>query len=412
MLHTLAPAYALAVAASLVGARADADDGDLWLSLEGRITSGIDDVSSLRLWHASAGIDWRVAPTLALQARIPLVVWPDGRADLGDGADLGVGGELGLRLFPLPDAAVRPYLLGAVGLLFFPDGPFLPGGDIYEAQVSFGLGLELALDAHWMISAHAHWAHLSNGQGLGPHNPAYDGAGVTLGLSHRLTTTAALPRRPRGRVAPGRAASSPGGLVDLTLGEADGELLGSCRVRVVHRLIPHLIAQLDVEAGTLASEALGEVGLDLALQLAPVTVGNHFGYRSFVGFDLLVVAIQVEAHLGDEASLVALGHFEHEADARLDDLFRAAIGLRVAPFETFVVELGVAFDRIGRAAGDTSDPYLGLEWQLPLHLDGAHLALFVDRQASTLDTVGIRLYAGLGPTLHAANRNEGWRRLR
>ena len=59
-----------------------------------------------------------------------------------------------------------------------------------------------------------------------------------------------------------------------------------------------------------------------------------------------------------------------------------------------------------------SDPYLAVEWMLPLPTAAWQLSVFVDRQVDAVDTAGARLSYGMGRTLRDLARAEGWRRLR
>lgn len=73
-----------------------------------------------------------------------------------------------------------------LGSLLIYSGDFPPGGDIYN--FSWRLGGALAFRVHESISltVGVRWMHVSNGQGLGPQNPSYEGLGFPLGVAYRL----------------------------------------------------------------------------------------------------------------------------------------------------------------------------------------------------------------------------------
>ena len=79
--------------------------------------------------------------------------------------------------------AVSLDLLG--GLVIYSDR-FPPGGDIYNFTWRMGGALLFRLGPRLTLSVGARWMHVSNGQGLNPGNPSYEGVGVPLGLTYRL----------------------------------------------------------------------------------------------------------------------------------------------------------------------------------------------------------------------------------
>lgn len=404
----------LVLVAALAPATAAAQERTRPVALvaEARVLAGNDDVDGLGLAVTGVGAELRVAPSLRLRALalglVPFGAPPDGRAAYGGG-----GGEFGLRLTPFSSSVVRPFASWSVGLLFFPQRPFLPRGDIYEFILSFGLGAEVSLGERVTLGAQLQYAHLSNGQGLGPHNPAFDGPGGAVTLSAAVGTPRPVPDIWQG-VAPSpgdRPPWVPGVIADAAVGRIGDATLGLGRARAFWRFSARALGAVDVASGGLAGDGFIDVGLVAAAHWELFSVGGRAGYRRYAGLDTLAVEAQVEGHVSPEVTLLAMGSFERTFD--FGHVARAAVGVRVFPLRSLTIDLGVGFDRLGDAPfDDASDPYIGVEWQLPVGAPDWQVSLFLERQVSTLDLVGIRVAWGMGPNLRDVARRSGWRPVR
>jgi hypothetical protein len=382
-----------------------------------RFAFGVDRVAGMSLEIDGIGMRFQLAPTLEAHAAA-LGLITAGTAELGPPARSGWGGELGLRLSPWPTWSVRPYVYTGLGLLLFPRRPFLPGGDVYEGLVSFGVGADVPLDDRWSVGVKGFAAHLSNGQGLGPHNPAYDGYGAGLELKYAVlrgepSKSPWADAPPHGAGGSARAGYAPGFSIDAEAGRVGDAALLAARLRGAERISDAVIAVLDTEIGTLAEEPVAEIGLAVVGHLGWASLGVHGGYRRYAGIDTALATAQLEAHATQELSFVAMAH--HERARGFEDLWRAAIGGRLFPLPSVVLEVGVGFDRLGQAntfQNDHADPYFAAEWAMPFSSKEWQLSLFLDRQISTVDTVGLRFAYGMGEHLRDAARRDGWRRLR
>jgi hypothetical protein len=78
------------------------------------------------------------------------------------------------------------FAVDAGGALLFYSSHFPPGGDIYDFAWRVGGTLGYQVTPRFRVELGGRWMHVSNGQGLGPFNPAYEGAGVTIGTQITL----------------------------------------------------------------------------------------------------------------------------------------------------------------------------------------------------------------------------------
>jgi hypothetical protein len=400
-----------------VGARAEPEPEPAWrarlsLTIDARGELGPGDVAGIDLGLVGAGIEWRATPTLRLRAEA-LLLGATGSSDTGTSAGSGAGGELAARVLPFPRWPVRPYLRASAGTLLFLRRPFLPGGDVYDFILQLGAGLEIPVGERLALYGELHAVHLSNGQGLGPGNPAFTGEGALVGAAYALAPldpsadqAASLPA-----VEEARPNLKPGATFDAEVGNADGSLLVGARDRVAQRLSGHTLALMDIESGSIGGGHFVEAGLDLAGHWTRASAGVHSGYRRFAGTGTYVEQVQLEANVSPEATLVAMG--EWDLSSRGADAARAAAILRLFPIERFVIELGGRYTWIGGTPASSSvGPYFALEWQLPFKPSSWQASLFVERQAQSLQLAGARFSWDMGPTLLDIARRTGWRRLR
>lgn len=76
--------------------------------------------------------------------------------------------------------------LDASGSVMFYDRSFPAGGSRYNGMLQAGPSLSLGLDTRRTLTAGARWTHISNGQGLGAHNPSFDGRGLFVQVERAL----------------------------------------------------------------------------------------------------------------------------------------------------------------------------------------------------------------------------------
>ena len=366
---------------------------------------------NLHLGLVGAGIEWRATPTLRLQATA-LLLGATGSNDVGETAHGGAGGELAMRLVPFPRGPVRPYLRASGGLLLFLRGPFLPGGDIYDFILQLGAGLEVPIGARLSLFGDLHVVHVSNGQGLGPFNPAFTGEGALLGAAYALASPgpSAAPE-PVPTVDEARPDWRPGATFDAGAGHTAAGTELAVRDRVAERLTRHTLALMDIESGVIDAAHFVEAGLDLAGHWTWASAGVHGGYRHAVGTGTFVASAQVEAVISREASLVLMGQVELPRAAA--DAFLAGAVLRLLPIDTFLIELGGGVRHVGGPApGDAFVPYLALDCQLPFGVRTWQASLFIERQLDELQIAGVRISWDMGSSLYELVRRTGWRRLR
>lgn len=383
----------------------------LALTADARGEVGEGDVAGIDLELVGVGLEWRTTPNLRLRAEL-LALGATGVADTGRSASHGAGGELSALVVPFPAWRVRPFLRASAGTLFFLRRPFLPGGDFYDFILQAGAGLELPLDDRLALFGDLHVVHLSNGQGLGPFNPAFGGAGGLLGATYALAPRDE-PEAPLPVHAPVQEARpnwQPGATVDASIGNFQSSLELAARARVTERLTRRTLAVLDLEAGQLDSLSFVEAGVDLAAHWTGASAGVHGGFRRYAGIDTYVQQVQLEANITDEASVVAVGDWE--APIGFADTYRAAMILRVFPIDTLLTELGGGYQRVGTSPlNDGGTVYFAVEWQLPIHVPAWQVSLFAVRQIDELQFAGLRISWDMGATLRDLARQTGWRRI-
>ena len=141
---------------------------------------------------------------------------------------VGLGPTAYLGLSPLRVGRLSLGAEASAGLLLY-STRFPAGGDRYNGMLRVGPVLALRLSSADEVRLSGKWMHVSNGQGLGPHNPSYEGHGLTLAWSRGITHT--VTNRPAAR----RRAVA-GGILGGLLGTTGGILLsrhceaGNCRI--------------------------------------------------------------------------------------------------------------------------------------------------------------------------------------
>jgi hypothetical protein len=98
---------------------------------------------------------------------------------------LGVGPTVSAGLRVLETRSTR-LSLEAVGSVMVYDRGFPAGGSWYNGMVQAGPSLSIGLADARSLTLGVRWTHISNGQGLGPHNPSFDGRGVYLQYEQAL----------------------------------------------------------------------------------------------------------------------------------------------------------------------------------------------------------------------------------
>jgi hypothetical protein len=372
---------------------------------------GTGRVAGIDLGLIGAGLEWRAAPTLRLQT-LALLMGGTGTAGNGWTANGGAGGELAARLVPFPLGPVRPYLRASGGLLLFLRGPFLPGGDRYDFILQLGAGLELPIGERLSLFGDLHVVHLSNGQGLGPFNPAFNGEGGLFGVTYALEPPGPPDApEPIAVVDESRPDWLPGTTFDAGAGHATAGWELAVRDRIAERLTRHTLALVDIEPGVVGSAQFIEAGIDLAGHWTLVSAGVHSGYRQSAATATFVESAQVEAAVSKEASLVLMG--EADLSRAISGTYRAAAVARLFPVETFLIELGGGTQQVAGAPFDSAfKAYFVLDWQLPLGTQTWQASLFLERQLEELQIAGVRISWGMGSTLYDLARRTGWRRIR
>jgi len=96
-----------------------------------------------------------------------------------DNAAFGIGPVFTLRFEPL---VYRGFSLGAdaSGGIIFYTTDFPAGGDFYNFMWRIGPTATWRINNEYSVNAGYRWMHVSNGQGLGSHNPYYPAQGISI----------------------------------------------------------------------------------------------------------------------------------------------------------------------------------------------------------------------------------------
>jgi hypothetical protein len=355
------------------------------VAAELRVDRGVDESVGVDLETVGVGAQARPTSMLAITA-FALGMTTSGMRSDGAHATGSLGGELALAVRPFPHWRVRPYLRASAGMLLFPNAPFLPGGDVYDFVLHVGLGADVPITSRLALAVHFDRAHISNGQGLGPQNPSFDGYGLGAELAYAL----AEPAEPDPELRP--SLPSAGVAVDGELANANGWLEAG-RIRAATQLATGVRGQLDIDAGSLADHGFVEAGVDALATDVHGTIAAHLGARDYAGIYTGIVQVQGELAVAPATSVITTAVWE---PSNFQSALLASAGLRVRPHRDVVIDAGEA---VIAAAGDPLDHelYFDVEWRI------GPAAVFYERQLAGLNLAGLRWYAGAGAI---------WKRLR
>lgn len=134
-----------------------------------------------------------------------------------------IGPHATARATPLRLGHARVGAEVGVGLLYY-SRRFPAGGDRYNGMFRLGPVLTIPVGGSELTVA-GHWMHVSNGTGLRPGNPSYEGRGLELTYSKELRSSSTA--RPRWALPAGLAGMVAGGVVGaIASHHCDGERCG------------------------------------------------------------------------------------------------------------------------------------------------------------------------------------------
>jgi opacity protein-like surface antigen len=138
----------------------------------------------------SAHAVWQFAGGFELQLGGGLLVGQGTKSQIddpverdSDGYGIHAGGTL--RYYLLRTGPVSAFVDGILNTAWTPGQQFPDGGSGSNGWVQWGLGLRYDVSGDWAVEGGYRHSHMSNGGGLVPHNPAWNGQGMYLGVRQR-----------------------------------------------------------------------------------------------------------------------------------------------------------------------------------------------------------------------------------
>lgn len=360
------------------------------------------------LAELGVGYRLRLDARTAVGGRL-LVTRPDGVRDGRDASSIGGGGEVLFRWHPLAGEPLLDPFAELVAGVFVHRDDWPPGGSRYILRRGVALGLTVhagPVD----VSVGAGQQHLSNGQGLGAHNPAFDGWGG-------FVTVTALPHAVALDLAPSPVNSPTDAVLQaqLSLTEGAGELGPAGRVEA--RVAPFAAPFAALPGGWVAVRA--DIGRLLGVDYlgAELTVAGQGrvgavaitgGAQSFGGLWRRRVAGQAEWYADPLATVAAsLAYANHTLGG--DDIELRVVWL-LYPIDAIALGLGAEYtwDDAPQTLDDIQ-PAGSVEVALPW-LDG--FTLVAEAETSGLRVLSLRYTAGAPVEIRARDRGAGVQPLR
>lgn len=293
------------------------------------------------------GAEYRFYPAFGLGPEVSFIQlsgFRDGAANTARG----IAATYVARWYALRAGASSLYgLFGFGGVAF--DAPFPRAGTRLDGTSLWGVGATLGLGERGWLRLEARQLHASNGKGLVPDNPAYDG--LELGVHLAIAPAPAAASRPGLTSDPGSDRLRIARLELFAGARADGYSTvtqASAAIAGVHasleaRLAARLAAQLDLLGGAFsdgqpASAAAGrlyyrDARTALGVSIGGAGQGDRLAGASYSGF--------VERY-EDATLLVSVGvGYEHARDT--EDRWFGELFLHLYPSERWLVVAGASY---------------------------------------------------------------------
>jgi hypothetical protein len=140
-------------------------------------------VVGAELWRGVLSLAAGVTSTVAWGS---ITQWDENFRDVRyDTTAAGLGPIFLIRIAPFGVGAFG-VVLDLLGGLVAYSVRFPPGGDLYNFTWRMGGALVARMTDNLFFTAGIRWMHVSNGQGLGPQNPSYEGVGFPVDLMYRF----------------------------------------------------------------------------------------------------------------------------------------------------------------------------------------------------------------------------------
>ena len=313
----------------------------------------------------------------------------------GDDAT-GIGASGFLRWHAIRGPSWSAFLEYGVGLLATED-EFPPGGTGLNGQRQAGAGLLIELSQALRLTMGVRQQHVSNGRGLTEDNPSWDGLGGYVGLVFDLLPIGhePVPARVFEPVEPWDWSLG----IEGRGGELGSESAGGGVLTFDGRLHESTFGQVRGALDSVDGEALSELGLAVYQRLDQGLFGVAFDRQELDVFHDGEITLFGELYAND--LVTAVGVLGHENRSHSPDRVLGAVLLRVYPFDSLMIETGVAArDTYADFDAGSFDVPLGIEYGLPVP-ESAGLSIFAqDGINDDARIVGVRLRLGSGGPFH------------
>jgi hypothetical protein len=406
-------ALALSISMAPLPAHAAFETGDLQPILTAGRIPGNGNSKEVDIHELRLGLGHYFRDHLGFYGELSLYR-PTGHRDRRQVDTIGLGLAFALRWHFLRHPDFSMYADWGLGLMAARDR-FPPAGTRHNGTPHFGLGLSARLRRNAQLLVGLRQLHMSNGKGLVPENPSFDGLGGYIGIALKPGFKPPLPPERETLPFAGKGLRIH---IDATFKHIDDDNSAGGAFTLGLPLLPtaQLHAQFTFSAAELVGETLWELMLHAYRQTATGRLVLGYSHQGFSVFRSDYYTLQIEHILNDVGRLECAVGLERKNLA--DDRIFGGLFITVHSTETLALRSGVGFERREYEFFDSLENLndagfnFGVEWS-PDRMADLGLSVYLTGGIGYDEkTVGLRFQPGQGRTLRERHRRGGFVPLR